>query len=140
MIVKIVDCGPRISEFVSDDLDCCLVGGMGTLKRASVMMYRQRSHDQPTTLSLAATLQPRSTLPHIQPRTRMTINDNGVLLRVFIGESDQFDGKPLHEAIVKKVRELGLAGAPFCAGPKASAPTVSSTRRPCWRCQPICLS
>ncbi|HZK82086.1 MAG TPA: DUF190 domain-containing protein, partial [Humisphaera sp.] len=56
------------------------------------------------------------TLPHIQPRTRMTINDNGVLLRVFIGESDQFQGKPLHEVIVKKVRELGLAGATVLRG------------------------
>jgi|SRR5665213_209922 len=116
VIVEIVDCGPRISEFVSDDLDRCLIGGMATLERASVMMYRQRSHDQPTTLSLAAAQQPRSTLPHIQPRTRMTINDNGVLLRVFIGESDQFQGKPLHEVIVKKVRELGLAGATVLRG------------------------
>jgi PII-like signaling protein len=116
VIVEIVDSGERISDFVGDDLDGCLIGGMATLERASVMMYRHRSHDQPTTLTLAAALPPRRTLPRIQPRTRMTINDNGVLLRVFIGESDQFQSQPLHEAIVKKVRELGLAGATVLRG------------------------
>lgn len=35
----------------------------------------------------------------------------GTLLRVFIGDSDRFEGKPLHEAIVLKARQLGLAGA-----------------------------
>lgn len=46
----------------------------------------------------------------------MTIQDNGVLLRVFIGDSDKFQGKPLHETIVQKVRELGLAGATVLRG------------------------
>jgi PII-like signaling protein len=46
----------------------------------------------------------------------MTSNENGVLLRVFIGESDRFQGRPLHEAIVQKVRELGLAGATVLRG------------------------
>jgi uncharacterized protein len=35
----------------------------------------------------------------------------GTLLRIFIGDSDRFEGKPLHEAIVAKARERGLAGA-----------------------------
>lgn len=46
----------------------------------------------------------------------MTINENGVLLRVFIGESDRFEGKPMYEAIVQKARELGLAGATVLRG------------------------
>jgi uncharacterized protein len=46
----------------------------------------------------------------------MKINENGVLLRVFIGESDKFANEPLYEAIVKKVRELGLAGATVLRG------------------------
>ena len=36
----------------------------------------------------------------------MHIPEEGVLLRVFIGESDQWHGKPRYEAIVLKVREL----------------------------------
>jgi PII-like signaling protein len=46
----------------------------------------------------------------------MTLNENGILLRVFIGESDRQDGKPLYEAIVHKARELGLAGATVLRG------------------------
>jgi uncharacterized protein len=42
---------------------------------------------------------------------------DAVLLRLFIGESDEFDGRPLHEAIVLKARELGLAGATVLRGP-----------------------
>lgn len=33
------------------------------------------------------------------------------MLRVYFGESDKWQGKPLHEAIMAKCQELGLAGA-----------------------------
>ncbi|TVR95888.1 MAG: DUF190 domain-containing protein [Rhodospirillales bacterium] len=39
------------------------------------------------------------------------------LLRLFIGESDRHDGRPLYEAIVLKAREMGLAGATVLRGP-----------------------
>ncbi len=39
------------------------------------------------------------------------------LLRIFIGESDEFEGRPLHEAIVLEAREQGLAGATVLRGP-----------------------
>ena len=41
----------------------------------------------------------------------MHVPRDGCLLRIFVGESDRFDGEPLYEAIVLKARELGLAGA-----------------------------
>jgi uncharacterized protein len=47
----------------------------------------------------------------------MTEYTEAVLLRVFIGESDAHDGRPLYEAIVLKARELGLAGATVLRGP-----------------------
>jgi PII-like signaling protein len=47
----------------------------------------------------------------------MHIPEEGVLLRVFIGESDQWQGKPLYEAIVLKARELHIAGATVLRGP-----------------------
>lgn len=47
----------------------------------------------------------------------MKIPENGYLLRVFIGEDDQWQGKPLYEAIVLKARELHLAGATVLRGP-----------------------
>lgn len=47
----------------------------------------------------------------------MNIPEEGVLLRIFIGESDKWHGKPLYEAIVLKARELHLAGATVLRGP-----------------------
>jgi PII-like signaling protein len=47
----------------------------------------------------------------------MKIPTDGYLLRIFIGESDYWHGKPLYEAIVMKARELHLAGATVIRGP-----------------------
>src|SRR5438046_2809705 len=47
----------------------------------------------------------------------MKIPEQGKLLRIFIGESDRWQHKPLYEAIVLKARELGLAGATVLRGP-----------------------
>jgi PII-like signaling protein len=46
----------------------------------------------------------------------MKIEGEGKLLRVFIGESDRWHGKPLYQAIVERVREEGLAGATVLRG------------------------
>ena len=47
----------------------------------------------------------------------MQIPNQAVSLRIFIGESDHFDGKPLYEAIVTTARERHLAGATVLRGP-----------------------
>src|SRR5579872_6806199 len=47
----------------------------------------------------------------------MQIPNEATLLRIFIGESDQFEHKPLYEAIVLKAREVHLAGATVLRGP-----------------------
>ena len=44
------------------------------------------------------------------------LEGEGKLLRIFIGESDTWHGKPLYQAIVERVRELGLAGATVVRG------------------------
>jgi PII-like signaling protein len=44
------------------------------------------------------------------------IQGEGKLLRLFIGESDQWHGKPLYQAIVERVRAEGLAGATVIRG------------------------
>lgn len=46
----------------------------------------------------------------------MKLPQEGVLLRIFIGESDKIGGKPLYEEIVLKARSLGLAGATVVRG------------------------
>jgi uncharacterized protein len=47
----------------------------------------------------------------------MQIPKQAVLLRIFIGEDDQFQGSPLYEEIVMKAREQHLAGATVLRGP-----------------------
>ena len=47
----------------------------------------------------------------------MQIPKEAVLLRIFIGEDDKHEGKPLYEAIVLKARALHLAGATVLRGP-----------------------
>lgn len=46
----------------------------------------------------------------------MKIEGEGELLRIFVGENDSWEGAPLHEAIVRRAREEGLAGATVLRG------------------------
>lgn len=46
----------------------------------------------------------------------MSLPQSGKLLRIFIGESDRHEGRPLYEWIVRKAREEGLAGATVLRG------------------------
>lgn len=46
----------------------------------------------------------------------MRFEGEGKLLRIFIGESDRFEGRPLFQAIVEAVRAEGLAGATVLRG------------------------
>ena len=46
----------------------------------------------------------------------MTLDGDGLLLRIFVGDSDRFRGEPLFEAIVRRARERGLAGATVLRG------------------------
>ena len=41
----------------------------------------------------------------------MKIPAEGKLLRIFVGEADRWEGKPLYQAIVEAARQRGLAGA-----------------------------
>lgn len=46
----------------------------------------------------------------------MKMEGEGQLLRVFIGESDRWEGRPLYEAIVRRARAEALAGATVLRG------------------------
>jgi uncharacterized protein len=47
----------------------------------------------------------------------MQLPKQALLLRIFTGENDKFEGRPLYEAIVLKAREMQLAGATVLRGP-----------------------
>lgn len=56
---------------------------------------------------------------HVPPK-------DAVLLRIFLGEDDKYQGRPLYETLVLKAREMGLAGATVLRGPMGFGP---NTRR-----------
>jgi uncharacterized protein len=129
VIVEIVDHAEKIAAFVREEI----VGGVGraggvglthgtiTLERAAVMLYRHRaSTTAKAPLELLGRVKDLSTVPDIEADLHgsavMKTNEDGILLRVFAGESDTVGGRPLYEAVVKKARELGLAGATVLRG------------------------
>ena len=46
----------------------------------------------------------------------MKLEGTGLLVRIYLGESDLWHGKPLYQAIVERLRERGLAGATVIRG------------------------
>ncbi len=44
------------------------------------------------------------------------LEGNAKMLRIYIGEDDRWEGEPLHEAIVKKLRMMDIAGATVYRG------------------------
>ena len=47
----------------------------------------------------------------------MQVPRAAILLRIFLGENDRYEHRPLYEAIVLKAREAHLAGATVLRGP-----------------------
>jgi PII-like signaling protein len=46
----------------------------------------------------------------------MRIDGPALLVRIYVGESDQWAGKPLYHAIVELLRDRGIAGATVLRG------------------------
>jgi uncharacterized protein len=116
VVVEVVDEAERIGYFVTTALRPLMDRGMLTLERARVMMYRPRQ-GHPGEPSRLGPPQPHGIhLPELPEADDMEITDNGVLVRVFCGEGDRCEGKPLFRAIMEKARAAGLAGATVLRG------------------------
>jgi len=119
VIVEIVDNSRSIGAFLSSVREIVLEG-LATLERGHVLLYRhgrEAAERARMRLDLPGPVTPLSTLPSPEEFPLMQLSENGQLLRVFIGESDTWQGQPLFKAIVLKARELGLAGATVLKGP-----------------------
>ncbi len=115
VIVEFVDAADRIADFLQTAVASELHHGLATLERAAVLMYRKKGGD-PHRSELSDPIAPLSTIPQIKETKNMRNNETGVLLRIFIGESDTWKGRPLFEAIILKAREAGLAGGTVLRG------------------------
>jgi PII-like signaling protein len=118
VIVEVVD-GPRHVEKLLAQVEPAMKSGAITLERAHVVLYRApgdvKAKDTAPRYDVVAT---RDRSAALEVKT-MTIPESGVLLRIFIGESDREKGRdrPLYEAIVQHAREAHLAGATVLRGP-----------------------
>lgn len=119
VVVEVVD-GPHHVERLLARVEPVLRDGIVTLERAHVVLHRGGGRD----------LAPRDVAPRCDvvgtqdasaalEVKAMKVPEDGVLLRVFIGESDRERGGhlPLYEAIVRRAREAHLAGATVLKGP-----------------------
>jgi len=57
----------------------------------------------------------------------MKIPEDGKLLRVFIGEADKWQGRPLYEAIVLLAKKEGMAGATAIRQEAVEGPSLAGT-------------
>lgn len=116
VIVEVVDEPARIEQLLAR-VEPSFRDGVITLERAHVLLYRAGARPPgrlPERDVLGTTAESRA----IGVRT-MKVPENGVLLRIFIGESDREPAgdRPLFEAIVRRAREAHLAGATVLRGP-----------------------
>ncbi len=116
VIVECIDTAAKINTFLNDISAKIFRHGTATLERAGVVLYRAKDAGRHDEIQLLGGITPLSTLPEIQGAIHMHTNSTGLLLRIFIGESDRYQKRPLHEAIVEKARELGLSGATVLRG------------------------
>jgi uncharacterized protein len=117
VIVEVVDEPARIEALLAK-VEPVFREGVITLERAHVLLYRAGTRDTTGPLNARNIIGTVTTSAAAGVRT-MKVPENGVLLRIFIGESDKEPGRdrPLYEAIVRRARESHLAGATVLRGP-----------------------
>lgn len=116
VIVEVVDEPGRVEALLAQ-VEPVFHEGVITLERAHVWLYRAgpAATRAPSGPDIVGT----TTVSAATGVRTMKVPENGVLLRIFIGDSDKEPGhaRPLFEAIVRRAREAHLAGATVLRGP-----------------------
>ena len=117
VIVEVVDESTRIEALLAK-VEPVFHEGVITLERAHVLLYRSGEREATGPLGGRDIIGTAAASAAAEVRT-VKLPENGVLLRIFIGESDKAPGgdRPLYDAIVRKAREVHLAGATVLRGP-----------------------
>ncbi len=119
VVVEVVD-GPDHIERLLERVEPAMRDGTVTLERAHVVLYRGSpreltARDRAAGRDVIGT-QDASAAWEVKT---VKIPEQGVLLRIFIGESDREkdNDRPLYEAIVERARAAHLGGATVLRGP-----------------------
>ena len=115
VIVEVIDEPARIEALLAE-VEPAFTAGVITLERAHVWLYRRLARERRAEPGQA--IVSTTGLSAAGGVRTMRVPEDGVLLRIFIGESDRSpDGRPLYESIVKRARSADLAGATVLRGP-----------------------
>ena len=117
VIIEVVDEPGKIEALLAK-VEPAFREGVITLERAHVFLYRAGDRDTTGPHNGRNIIGTATSSAAAGVRT-MKVPENGVLLRIFVGESDKEPGRDraLYEAIVRKAREAHLAGATVLRGP-----------------------
>ena len=117
VVVEVVDEPARIESLLAR-VEPVFTEGVITLEHAHVVLYRASPDRRAVPSTRRKFVATTRTGAATGVRT-MNVPENGVLLRIFIGDSDKAPGgdRPLYEAIVRRAREVHLAGATVLRGP-----------------------
>jgi PII-like signaling protein len=111
---------PRVIGAFLDDVVEVVREGLLTLERAHVLAYRRRADEAGRVaahLAVPGRPDPADYLPSPEEFPVMRQATDGQLLRVFVDDTDQYEGRPLYRAVVEKARELGLSNAVVLRAP-----------------------
>ena len=117
VIVEVVD-GPKRIEALLARVEQVFTEGEITLERAHVVLYRGEAGARQRAMLPVDVIASQADSAAWEVRT-VKLPEEGVLLRIFMGEADREPGRdrPLYEAIVRRAREAHLAGATVLKGP-----------------------
>ncbi|HWA98020.1 MAG TPA: DUF190 domain-containing protein, partial [Pirellulales bacterium] len=115
VIVEFVDRAEAIVQFLRSSASIVPAATVATLERAHVLVYRSTAPQVAGGMSVPAPVADLATLPEPEELPMQSSTD-GQMLRIFIGDSDSYQGQPLATAIVHRAHELGIAGATVLHG------------------------
>jgi PII-like signaling protein len=110
---------PRVIGGFLPDLVEVVRHGLATLERAHVLAYRRRAAEAAGFAShlVPGRPEPAAYLPSPEEFPIMLTAVDGQLLRIFVDDTDTFEGQPVYRAIVGKAHDLGMTNAVVLRAP-----------------------
>lgn len=119
LVLEFFDNPQAIGEFLSDLIEV-VHEGLATMERAHVLAYRRRSAEAAkfaSHLEIPGRPDPGAYLPNPEEFPIMRTTVDGQLLRIFIDDTDTFEGKPLYRALIETAQNLGMTNAVVLRAP-----------------------
>jgi PII-like signaling protein len=119
LVLEFFDSPQVIGAFLPDVV-AVVHEGLATLERAHVLAYRRRAAEAvrfASHLEVPGRPDPAVYLPGPEEFPIMRTAVDGQLLRIFVDDTDKFEGQPLYRAVIEKAHDLGLTNAVVLRAP-----------------------